>query len=86
MAQIAAFMEGLAMPDRRPIVDRTGLGGRYDLDMRFTIYNGPQTDITPSGVPLLKEAMADALGLRLEPRRESRPGLVIDHIERATED
>jgi uncharacterized protein (TIGR03435 family) len=85
MAQLAAFMESFVMPDRRAIVDRTALDGRYDLDMRFTIYNGPQTDITPTGVPLLKEAMEDALGLRLEPRKESRPGLVIDHIERPSE-
>jgi len=73
LAQIASFMEGFGMPDR-PFVDRTGLEGRYDVDIRFTIYNGPTTDTTPTGVPLLKEAMEDALGLRLESRKETRPG------------
>ena len=86
MAQVASFMEGFAMPDRRPIADRTGLDGRYDVDVRFTMYVGPATDITTSGVPLLKEAMEDALGLRLEPRKEARAGLIIDRVSMPSPD
>jgi uncharacterized protein (TIGR03435 family) len=79
MAQITKFLEGFSMPDRRPIVDRAGLTGRYDVDMRFTSDDGPATDIT-TGIPLLKEALADALGLRLEPRTETRKALIIDRL------
>jgi uncharacterized protein (TIGR03435 family) len=80
LAQIAANLEGFNMPERRPFVDRTGLEGRYDVDFRFTIYNGPATDPASTGVPLQREAMEDTLGLRMESRKETRQGLVIDRV------
>jgi uncharacterized protein (TIGR03435 family) len=86
LTQIASFMEGFAMPERRPIVDRTGVEGRFDVDFRFTIYRGPTTDTTPTGLPLLKEAMEDGLGLRLESRKETRPGLIIDRVSMPSPD
>ena len=83
MERIASFMEGFGMFDRRPIGDRTGLTGRYDVDMKFSIYD-PRPSVSASlpKEPTLKEAMEEYLGLRLEPRREPREVLVIDRVNR----
>jgi uncharacterized protein (TIGR03435 family) len=85
MDRIASFMEGFGMADRRPIIDRTGLTGRYDVDMRFSIYI-PQPSVTARlpKEPPLKEAMEEYLGLRLEPRSELRDVLIIDSVSRPT--
>jgi uncharacterized protein (TIGR03435 family) len=83
--RVASFMEGFGMADRRPIIDRTGLTGRYDVDMKFTIYNPrPSVSVSLPREPMMKEAMEEYLGLRLEPRREQRETLVIDRVNMPT--
>lgn len=86
MAQIADFMSGFRLPEPWPIVDRTGLEGRYGVDVRFTVYNGLSVDGAPTGVPLLPGAMADQLGLRLEPATDRRQVLLIDQISMPSPD
>ena len=55
----------------RPVVDRTGLDGPYDIEW-----------LPPSpGVPVKPELEAQ-LGLTLEPRVEPIELLVVDHVER----
>jgi uncharacterized protein (TIGR03435 family) len=74
----------------RPVVDRTGLGGRFD----FTIDVMPESrgvtppsnsaEPEPAG-PTLLEALKEQLGLKLEPTRAPIQILIIDHIERPSE-
>jgi uncharacterized protein (TIGR03435 family) len=63
----------------RPIVDHTGLTGRFDIDVEF-IYPGAVGGRNPEfGLPLT-EAVVDQLGLRFERRREPVEVLVVDHV------
>jgi len=77
---------------RRPFVNKTGLAGFYDWDLTWT----PQVflqapfdrsrfpDINPDG-PSAFTALEEQLGLKLESQKGDAPVLVIDHIERPTE-
>jgi len=60
----------------RIVVDRTGLSGKYEMDLRWS------ADVSqPSDDPPLVTAIQEQLGLKLEPRTEMLPAVVIDHIE-----
>jgi uncharacterized protein (TIGR03435 family) len=72
----------------RTVVDKTGLTGRYDLDLTFTPEQtipaganipGPAAD--PSA-PSIYTAVREQLGLKLESQRDQEEVIVIDHIER----
>ena len=59
------------------IADKTGLTGRYDVDLTFTPQ--PLLDSTPDGVPLAT-ALRDQLGLRLEQMQVPVDVVVVDSI------
>jgi uncharacterized protein (TIGR03435 family) len=69
----------------RPIVDRTGLEGFYSVAFRFQrivrLNITPSPDDPPSVFTAIKE-----LGLKLESSKTQAQVLVLDHIERPTED
>ena len=78
----------------RPVEDRTGLTGLFDVDLRWTPETPPQgapdeqrpsflPPADPSGSSLLT-ALAEQLGLKLQPATGTVDILVIDHVERPT--
>ena len=73
----------------RPVLDRTGLTGKYDFVFEFTPeFNGPPPPGLPpldeSG-PTLQEALKAQLGLKLEPQTGPVDVLVVDHVEQPSE-
>jgi len=74
----------------RPVVDRTGLEGKFDFVMEWTPESrkaltddgGVQTD--PQGTTFL-EALREQLGLKLEATKVRMTVPVIDHVERPSE-
>jgi uncharacterized protein (TIGR03435 family) len=77
----------------RIVVDRTGLAGRYDIDLSFAQDRLPQQTIDPTGAapaadsgPSLFTAVQEQLGLRLESTTAFIDVLVIDSIEQPTAD
>jgi uncharacterized protein (TIGR03435 family) len=69
------------------IVDRTGLTGRFDIDLDYV----PQSVAMASGQtastgPMLVTAIQEQLGLKFERREEMLDVLVIDHAEMPTPD
>jgi uncharacterized protein (TIGR03435 family) len=78
MPEVAAFFSGFAVVSR-PVVDRTGLTGRYDLQVQFV--EGPDAD---SGS--LFTALNEQLGLAFHSESAMLPVLVIDHAEPPTPD
>ena len=59
----------------RPVLDRTGLDGKFAIDLSFS---RSDNDDRPS----IADAVQQQLGLRLESAREPIEVLIIDHIEK----
>lgn len=70
----------------RPVADETGLSGKYDFVIQYrgaTDRDRAPNDMEPT--PPLDQALQDQLGLKLERRKGSVPMLVVDHIEKPSE-
>jgi|SRR6185437_3794070 len=66
----------------RPVVDKTGLTGRYDI-----VLPAPERSVEgapPADPEAERMEMVKSLGLRLEPAKEDIEVLVIDHMEKPT--
>ena len=66
----------------RPVIDKTGLTGKYDLSLKWRSDNQPAAD-SGSGddLPDLFTALQERLGLKLESSKGPVDTLVIDHVE-----
>lgn len=90
MAEVAWVFQRAALD--RPVVDHTGLTGRYDFDLEWTpddtqfngIFNKP---VNPDDAPKpgLFTAIQQQLGLRLDSVKGPVEAMVIDRVERPTE-
>lgn len=75
-----------------PVEDKTGLSGKYDFTLDWSVDSmaiaGPESDSgpapEPSG-PSIFTALQEQLGLRLKPTKTPMESIVIDHIERPSE-
>ena len=78
----------------RPVVDRTGLSGQFDITVEYNpdirrIPDGINTTVSLGELetrPLVFTAIREQLGLKLEPGKEPIDVLVIDNVERPTSD
>ena len=93
MHEMVGVMQA-AMLDR-PVADQTGLTGRYDGDVTFTPDDsqmgglGAKLPPPPEGAeapPPLFNAYPDQLGLKIEATRAPVEVLVLDHVEKPSED
>jgi uncharacterized protein (TIGR03435 family) len=74
--------------DRRPVIDKTGLNGSWRVTLTYdtrAAFRGPATAPPPDAAPSVFTAVQEQLGLKLEPARVSQETLVIDRLERPTE-
>jgi uncharacterized protein (TIGR03435 family) len=71
----------------RPVIDQTGLSGRFDVEYAFAPQSPTPRAEPASGpeAPMLFVALEEQLGLKLESRRLNVPVLVVDSIDRPTE-
>ncbi len=78
----------------RPVVDQTGLEGRWDFLLKWTADESQFTALgykiqppldNPNAPPPLFTAIQEQLGLKLEPVKAPVDVLVVDHVERPTE-
>ena len=72
----------------RPIVNRTGLTGSYDWDLTFNprfFLQGSSAGTDSDGISIFT-ALEEQLGLKLQPTTASQDVLVVEHVERPTED
>src|SRR5580700_693658 len=88
MAELASVMQRAALD--YPVLDKTGLSARYDFDLEFTpdetVFGGALGVGADDAVaPNLFAAISQQLGLRLEAARGSVEALVIDRVERPSE-
>jgi len=95
MTDFATWMQNGVMD--RPVVDQTGLTDRYDFqlkwtpdDSQFAAFRGvgavvpPPTD-TPNAPPALYTAITEQLGLKMGPAKVPDDVIVIDHVEKPSE-
>jgi uncharacterized protein (TIGR03435 family) len=66
-----------------PLGDRTGLSGRFDMDLKFA-RSPQQNDTSAGGYPALFTAVREQLGLRIERTTGPQDVLVIDALSRPT--
>jgi uncharacterized protein (TIGR03435 family) len=63
----------------RPVVDETGLAGRFDFMLQWST---PERGNTADAMgPSIFTALQEQLGLKLEPKKAPLPVLVVDHLE-----
>jgi uncharacterized protein (TIGR03435 family) len=74
------LMQLLANASGRIVVNRTGLDGPFSVDLEYS------PDQTATDKPSIFTAVQEQLGLKLEATRGPVEVLVIDHVERPTED
>jgi uncharacterized protein (TIGR03435 family) len=82
----------------RPVIDKTGIAGLFDFHLEFAVdqttprflvggdLSAPPGDLSnPPGGPSIFTAVQQQLGLKLEPTKGPREFLVIDHVEKPSE-
>jgi uncharacterized protein (TIGR03435 family) len=89
MADFTSFLQMLVLD--RPVVDRTGITGRFDYTVTFTPddseFNGhppklPATAETADAAPNLFTAIQEQLGLKLDAEKTGVDVIAIDHVEK----
>jgi uncharacterized protein (TIGR03435 family) len=89
MEFIAKSLSGGAGSER-PLLDRTGLGGAFDFSLEWTpeirgpVKPGVEAQLDQSG-PTFEQALREQLGLKLVAKKGSQSVLVLDHVERPSE-
>jgi uncharacterized protein (TIGR03435 family) len=78
--EIRLLAEALSRQLGRNVIDKTGLDGEYDFDLRWAPDVG-DGDSPPDG-PSIFTAVQEQLGLKLESSKAPVDAIVIDHIER----
>jgi len=71
----------LSGPAGRPVIDKTGLTGLYDMHLDMGQAALAPADGSAIPGPSVFSSLQEQLGLKLEPRKEQVEYLVIDHIE-----
>jgi uncharacterized protein (TIGR03435 family) len=81
---ISSLVSLLSSQLQRMVIDKTGLAGKYDLDLAWSRDDGA-TPASDSAPPALFTALQEQLGLKLQPAKSQVETLVVDHIELPTE-
>ena len=70
----------------QPVSDKTGLTGKYDFILHYHgAWLSDRRVDDPDPTPTLDTAIQDQLGLKLEPTKAPIQFLVVDHIEKPSE-
>ncbi|MDP9038482.1 MAG: TIGR03435 family protein [Acidobacteriota bacterium] len=80
MKEFADYISG---PLQKPVVDQSGLPGRYDFSINFAPYlPEDMRTMHPDATAVILAALQGEVGLKLEPRKLMVDVLVIDHVEK----
>lgn len=80
--QLAELASMLTDSVDRPVVDKTGLSGRFDFKLHWT---PEEATVYDAASPSIFTALQEQLGLRLESQRGPVEMLVVEHVEPPTE-
>ena len=85
LTELAAMLAGFVTD--RMVIDRTGLAGKYDFELRWTAQNlqiaqpNPGDGARSQDSPPIFVALPEQLGLKLEAQRGPVEFLVIDSVQ-----
>lgn len=85
---IAGLTTLLRQSAGRPVVDKTGLAGTFRIKLTFDRAAGTRSpEVAPAvgAPPSIFTALPEQLGLRLDASKAMRPALVVERLERPTE-
>ena len=82
---LAVLMGNIRGAAGRVVVDKTGLTGNYEFTLRWDA-RPPGSPPTDDDRPSVFTALQEQLGLKLEPDRAPLRVLIVDRIEKPTED
>jgi uncharacterized protein (TIGR03435 family) len=82
-APVSGLATTLSMWLHCPVIDKTGLTGKYDYQLQWTANENAETG-PETNWPSLFTAIQQQIGLKLEPAKGPVPVLVIDHVEKAS--
>jgi uncharacterized protein (TIGR03435 family) len=74
---LATLAGALERSSGHPVIDKTGIDGKYNIKVRYAPANDPKSDL-----PDLFTALQEQPGLKLEPQKVPVDYLVIDHIDK----
>ena len=87
-ATIETFAQALRLSTARLVVDKTDLRGSFRISMTFDGFGSrrrPEIAPAPDAMPTVFIAIREQLGLELKSSKAELDTLVIDHLERPTE-
>ena len=89
-ATMAGIASTLALILKRPVIDRTGLRGYYDFDVKWSAPEPPDGQphgpgFGAEGISLLIETLQERFGLRLTKADGPAEYWVVDHVEPPTD-
>jgi uncharacterized protein (TIGR03435 family) len=84
MNQIAATLSQLTGYFAHPVVDQTGLVGRFDFTLQWTRESIALVPPDPQGATM-RDALFEQLGLKLKSTKVFMDTVVVDHVERPSE-
>ena len=88
---LSALVSQLGYTVSRDVIDKTGLAGKYDIDLKWTPDDSPANAGSEAGksdqdqAPNIFTAIQEQLGLKLESAKAPEEFFVIDHVERPSE-
>ena len=84
MEYFAWRLSTLVILGGRVVVDKTGLDGHYDFELKFRP-EPPDAAGPAADAPSIFTALSEQLGLRLQPQKVPLDLLTVEHAERPTE-
>ncbi len=87
-ATLEILAQALRLSTGRVVLDKTGLQGSYRISMTFDAFaarRGPEVAATADAMPTVFIAIREQLGLELKSSKAERDTLIIDRIERPSE-
>jgi uncharacterized protein (TIGR03435 family) len=88
---LSGLIQHLQEALERPVIDRTGLKGNYDIELSYLDESLADKSVSPNAAqseskrPSLVTALREQLGMKLEPTRGPVEVLVIDSVSEPTD-